>query len=40
VKEVILGDSTTFDFCSLWTYSPTSNISDLILLPDYSKLFT
>lgn len=40
VKEVVVGKSTCFDFCSLITWSPTDSLADLVLLPDVTKLFT
>jgi hypothetical protein len=40
VKTVKYSAWHDFDFCSLWTFSLTGQIGDLVLTPDFSKLFT
>lgn len=40
IKEVVMNKATLFNFCSLISWSPTDHLTDLVLLPDLTKLFT
>jgi len=40
IAEVFTTEWYNFDFCSMWTFTQTGEIGDLVLTPDFSKLFT